>query len=60
MERQLRGAREAQEECVREEAGRAEVLKAEVAQLRSAANSLQAELEARKRGALQEMEALQR
>ncbi len=41
MEWQLRGAREAQEDRVRDEAGRADVLKQEVARLRSAASTMQ-------------------
>ena len=60
MERQLQGAKEAQEDRVRGEAGRADVLKSEVSRLRSMAMSLQADLEARKKAAAAELEAMQR
>mmetsp|Transcript_33184 Transcript_33184/g.73361 ORF Transcript_33184/g.73361 Transcript_33184/m.73361 type:complete len:629 (+) Transcript_33184:314-2200(+) len=60
MEKQLREAREAQEERVRAEAGRADLIKDEVVRLRSAASSKLAEVEAHKRAALAEAEQQQR
>jgi len=59
-EAQLRMAREAQEDKVKDAAGRAERLQDEVANLRSAANNMQAEMEQRKAAAVAEYEALQR
>ncbi|KAG1675041.1 hypothetical protein FOA52_002698 [Chlamydomonas sp. UWO 241] len=60
MEAQLREAREYQDDRVREEGGRADLLKKEVSRLRSAASSLQAELEAHKRAAAEQLDSLQR
>jgi kinetochore protein NDC80 len=59
-ESMLKAIREAQEGKVREEADRAEVLKREVDRLRNSASLQQQEMEARKRAATSDLEALQR
>ena len=59
-EAMLKAIREAQEGKVREEADRAEVLKREVDRLRNSASLQQQEMEARKRAAASDLEALQR
>jgi hypothetical protein len=60
MESQLMEAKCAQEERVRGEARRADVLKDEVLRLRSMAISMQADLEARKKAVAADLDAMQR